>query len=111
MSSADEPHLKVERDGSVVVLTMNNPRRQNALTPSMLMLMAQAWDEIDADDGIRAAILTGGEGSSYCVGGDLADGWMVRGPSDKGSAPRPERPSEGSVITDGLLLTVRWPSR
>ncbi len=104
MSSADEPHLKVERDGSVVVLTMNNPRRQNALTPSMLMLMAQAWDEIDADDGIRAAILTG-EGSSYCVGGDLADGWMVRGPSDKGSAPRPERPSAGSVITDGLLLT------
>ncbi len=28
MSSADEPHLKVERDGSVVVLTMNNPRRR-----------------------------------------------------------------------------------
>ncbi len=71
----------------------------------MIMLMAQAWDEIDADDGIRAVILTGGEGSSYCVGGDLADGWMVRGPSDKGSAPRPERTSAGSVITDGLLLT------
>ena len=44
----------------------------------MITLMAQAWDEIDADDGIRVAILTG-EGSSYCVGGDLADGWMVRG--------------------------------
>ena len=76
---AEEPQLKVERDGSVVVLTMNNPRRRNALTPNMITLMAQAWNEIDADDGIRVAILTGA-GSSYCVGGDLDDGWMVRGP-------------------------------
>ena len=29
-SPADEPQLKVERDGNVVVLTMNNPRRKNA---------------------------------------------------------------------------------
>lgn len=104
MDSADQPHLKVERDGDVVVLTMNNPRRQNALTPSMIALMAQAWDEIDADDGIRAAILTG-EGSSYCVGGDLADGWMVRGSSAGGGTPAPGRKAAGSVITDGLLLT------
>ncbi|WP_420329840.1 enoyl-CoA hydratase-related protein [Mycolicibacterium aromaticivorans] len=101
---ADQPHLKVERDGDVVVLTMNNPRRQNALTPSMIEFMAQAWNEIDADDGIRAAILTG-EGSSYCVGGDLADGWMVRGSSAGGGRPTPERKAAGSVITDGLLLT------
>jgi enoyl-CoA hydratase len=108
MNSADEPHLKFERDGNVVVLTMNNPQRRNALTPSMITLMAEAWDEIDTNPDIRAAILTG-EGSSYCVGGDLADGWMVRTSSDKGSVPRPEpqpeRKSAGSVITDGLLLT------
>ena len=66
-SRTEEPQLTVQRDGNVVVLTMNNPRRKNALTPAMITLMAQAWDEIDADDGIRAAILTG-EGSSYCVG-------------------------------------------
>lgn len=104
MNSADQPHLKFERDGNVVVLTMNNPQRRNALTPSMITLMAQAWDEIDFNPDIRVAILTG-EGSSYCVGGDLADGWMVRKSSDKGSEPQPERKSGGSVITDGLLLT------
>ena len=86
-SQTDEPQLKVERDGNVVVLTMNNPRRKNALTPAMITLMAQAWDEIDADDGIRVAILTGA-GSSYCVGGDLADGWMVRGAQRRATAPR-----------------------
>jgi enoyl-CoA hydratase len=102
---ADEPQLKVERDGHVVVLTMNNPGRMNALTPPMLTLMAQAWDEIDADDGIRAAILTGA-GSAYCVGGDLADGWMVRGSqAGDGSAALPPGKSAGSILTEGLLLS------
>lgn len=99
--SADPP-LKVHRDGHVVILTMNNPRRKNALTPAMITLLAQAWDDIDADDNIRVAILTG-EGDAYCAGGDMADGWMVRPPAD--SAGVEPRKSPGSVITDGLLLT------
>ena len=82
-----DQQLTFERDGEIVVLTMNNPRRKNALTPEMIALMAQAWDEIDADDGIRVAILTG-YGDSYCVGGDLADGWMVKG----AKAPRRKPP-------------------
>lgn len=98
-----EPHLIYERDGDVVILTMNNPRRKNALTPSMLTLMAQAWDEIDADDGVRAAILTG-TGDSYCVGGDLADGWMVS--AAKPSGPDSPPPKEaGTIISEGLLLS------
>jgi enoyl-CoA hydratase len=42
----------------------------------MITLVAQVWDEIDA--GIHVAILIG-YGDCYCVGGDLADGWMVKG--------------------------------
>lgn len=98
-----EQHLTFERDGNVVVLTMNNPRRKNALTPEMITLMSQAWDQIDADDGIRVAILTG-HGDSYCVGGDLADGWMVRGTKDAEPPQAPQK-ARGSIITDGLLLT------
>lgn len=100
-----EPHLRVERDGDVVILTMNNPSRMNALTPEMIAQMAQAWDEIDADDGIRAAILTG-EGESYCVGADLVDGWMDRGA--KGSFGRVadnSGKSMGTIISEGLLLS------
>ena len=103
-------HLR--RDGEIVVLTMNNPRRKNALTPEMIALMAKARDEIDADDGIRVAILTG-YGDSYCVGGDLADGWMVKGAKEKASPSDgatsqgiPGGPeTAGTIITDGLLLT------
>ncbi|WP_157108360.1 enoyl-CoA hydratase-related protein [Aldersonia kunmingensis] len=100
-----EPQLKFERDGDVVILTMNNPRRKNALTPEMISLMAEAWDEIDADDSIRAAILTGA-GTSYCVGGDLADGWMVNKSKPAAGSPLPrEGKSAGSVISEGLLLS------
>ena len=109
-SPREEPQLKVERDGSVVVLTMNNPRRRNALTPTMITLMAQAWDEIDADDGIRVAILTG-EGSSYCVGGDLADGWMTRGPKTEDKAvPTGETNSVRSLIPLASRPTAPWRS-
>ena len=110
-----DQQLTFERDGEIVVLTMNNPRRKNALTPEMIALMAKAWDEIDADDGIRVAILTG-YGDSYCVGGDLADGWMVKGakgakekasPSDGATsqASQAAQKPRGTIITDGLLLT------
>lgn len=101
-----DEQLTFERDGEVVILTMNNPRRKNALTPDMIALMAQAWDQIDSDDGIRVAILTG-HGDSYCVGGDLADGWMVKGTDKSSGGNAAGKPSKarGSIITDGLLLS------
>jgi enoyl-CoA hydratase len=98
-----EPDLFYDRDGDVVILTMNNPRRKNALTPSMLTLMAEAWDEIDADDGVRVAILTGA-GDSYCVGGDLADGWMVTAAKPSGKNSPPPK-AAGTILSEGLLLS------
>lgn len=64
------PHLTVERDGHVVVLTLNRPEAKNAFSPEMLVLLADAWDDIDADPQIRVAILTGA-GGTFCAGADL----------------------------------------
>jgi len=63
-------HLIVERDGSVVVVTMNRPEARNALSTPMLVGMADAWAEIDEDDDVRCAILTGA-GGTFCAGADL----------------------------------------
>ncbi|MDZ7675106.1 MAG: crotonase/enoyl-CoA hydratase family protein [Acidimicrobiales bacterium] len=65
-----EEHLLVERDGHVMILTMNRPERRNALSPSMMQDMSDAWDEINADPDIRVAILTGA-GGCFCAGADL----------------------------------------
>jgi len=67
---ADE-HLLVERDGHALILTMNRPERRNALSPSMMQAMGEAWDEVNANPDIRVAILTGA-GGSFCAGADLA---------------------------------------
>ena len=65
-----EPALLTERDGPVMTLTMNRPEAKNALNPEMLCLLGDAWDEIDGDDEIRVAILTG-QGGAFCAGADL----------------------------------------
>jgi enoyl-CoA hydratase len=63
-------HLEVEQQGHVLVLTMNRPEARNALSPEMLVGLADAWDRIDSDDEIRCAILTGA-GGVFCSGADL----------------------------------------
>jgi enoyl-CoA hydratase len=63
-------HLTFERVGSTAVVTMNRPEAKNALSGPMLVGMADAWIEIDGDDDIRCAILTGA-GGTFCAGMDL----------------------------------------
>ncbi len=63
-------HLTYERVGSTAVVTMNRPEAKNALSGPMLVGMVDAWMEIDANDDIRCAILTGA-GGTFCAGMDL----------------------------------------
>ena len=62
--------IDVQRDGSVLIVTMNRPRRKNAMTLTMFALMADAWTELSNDGGLRCAILTGAEGN-FSSGMDL----------------------------------------
>ena len=62
--------LLVERDGHVVTITMNRPEARNAMDLEMLARLADAWDLVDGDDGVRVAILTGA-GGHFCSGSDL----------------------------------------
>ena len=64
------PDALVERDGHTMVITMNRPKRYNALTGAMLVRMYDAMVEACADDDIRSIILTGAEGN-FCSGADL----------------------------------------
>jgi enoyl-CoA hydratase len=63
-------HLTFEIDGTTAIVTMNRPEAKNALSLPMLVGMVDAWTEIDRNDDIRCAILTGA-GGSFCAGMDL----------------------------------------
>jgi enoyl-CoA hydratase len=74
---SDSPHLTVEREGHVLVVTMNRPEVRNAFGAEMLVRMADAWTLADTDEEIRVCILTGA-GGHFCAGSDLkamAGGW------------------------------------
>src|SRR5438046_1139648 len=64
------PDALVERDGHTMVITMNRPKRMNALTGAMLVRMYDAMVEACTDDDIRTIILTGA-GGNFCSGADL----------------------------------------
>jgi enoyl-CoA hydratase len=63
-------HLLYEVQGSTAIVTMNRPEAKNSLSLPMLVGMADAWQEIDNNDDIRCAILTGA-GGTFCSGMDL----------------------------------------
>jgi enoyl-CoA hydratase len=70
MSETREPALLVDRDDAVVTLTLNRPDKRNAFNAEMLCRLCDAWDMIDADDGVRVAIMTGA-GGNFSAGADL----------------------------------------
>ena len=102
---ADQPSLIVERVGAVLILTMNRPERRNALTPDMIVRFADAWDLADADDDIRAVIVTGAGNLAYCAGGDLNDGWMSGEITEEAARIQERLKNDPGVTGKGLLLT------
>ena len=99
------PQLIVEKDGPVTTLTMNRPRRYNAMTMTMFSLMADAWVEASEDPGCRVLVLTGAEGN-FSSGMDLR---ALAGDVDEEDAiDTTQRLKEDSdFIFRGLLKTYR----
>ncbi|MEV5325928.1 crotonase/enoyl-CoA hydratase family protein [Nonomuraea sp. NPDC052634] len=64
------PHCRIERDGHVLIVTMNRPEARNALSADMLIGLASAWAYASEEPCVRVAILTGAEGT-FCAGADL----------------------------------------
>ena len=60
------------RDG-VATITLNRPDRLNAMNDEMFRGLLAAFDQTDADDSVRAVIVTGA-GRAFCAGADLGGG-------------------------------------
>src|SRR3981081_2440565 len=99
------PDALVERDGHVMVVTMNRPKRMNAMTLEMFILMADAWKEASEDEAVRCIILTGAEGN-FSSGADLRA--MAGDADDSGYIDVQARMKEDpDVIFKGLLKSYR----
>ena len=65
--------MLVERVGHVAVLTLNRPRKLNALDGELRDAMHDAVATVQADDDVRAVVFTGA-GRGFCSGADLTSG-------------------------------------
>lgn len=90
--------LDLRIEDSIAVLYLNRPDKLNAFTSQMVREFLAALDHTDADDRIKAVIVTG-RGRAFCAGADLSAG---AGTFDY------DESDEGEVFRDeGGLLTLR----
>lgn len=65
-------HVRVERQGPVLSVTLARPERRNAITVAMYAALADAVEQAAADSSIRLVTFRG-EGQDFAAGNDLAD--------------------------------------
>ncbi len=70
-----------ERRGNIAVVTMNRPEAANSLNTAMHRDVVACWDEINNNDEIRAAVITG-SGRFFCAGRDIKEFVSTYGEKD-----------------------------
>ena len=93
-----------EVSDGIATLTLNRPEKMNAFTVTMMQEMCAAFDLADADDTVRAVIVTGAGDRAFCAGADLTpDG----GGQVFADAAPVESLSDERVRDSGGRLTLR----
>jgi 2-(1,2-epoxy-1,2-dihydrophenyl)acetyl-CoA isomerase len=67
--------LRIERDGALAVLTLDRPAVLNAFDEALTSALSLAIDEVAADTGVRAVVITGA-GRGFSAGQDLRDRFL-----------------------------------
>jgi dehydration protein DpgD len=65
--------VRYEKRDHVAHVTMNRPEVLNAMDQRMHAELAEIWDDVEADDNIRVAVLTGAGDRAFSVGQDLKE--------------------------------------
>jgi enoyl-CoA hydratase len=73
--------ITFEKDGPVGVLTLNSPKKLNAINDTMIGEVNAALDAAESDDDVRVVLLNGA-GRAFCVGYDISS--MPEGNQDFG---------------------------
>jgi enoyl-CoA hydratase/carnithine racemase len=88
----------------IATITLNRPDKMNAFTGTMMSEMIDAFDQIDADDDVRAVIVTGQGDRAFCAGADLTPEGGGQVFADRGEV---DSLSDDRVRDGGGRLTLR----
>ncbi len=65
-------HILVDVEAPIATVTLNRPKVLNALSPDLIRELTTAMSDLDADDSVRAVVLTGGP-KVFAAGADIGD--------------------------------------
>jgi len=105
----DFREIEYEVEDSVATIALNRPEKLNAGTGRMVGELLRALDAVDADDGVRAVVLTG-RGRAFCAGADLSGGEQTFDYDSQpaGDPALAQRTEPGGAPRDGAgLVTLR----
>ena len=85
--------IRYDVSEGILTLTLHRPEKLNAFTATMAGEVIKAFDAADADDDVRAVVVTGA-GRAFCAGADLSRGGDTFDPSVRGGSPD-EAPRDG----------------
>jgi hypothetical protein len=69
-----EPGVRYQTADRVATITLDRPEHKNAVTPAMNEALFAAFRRAEADEEVRAILLTG-EGDAFCAGADVK--WFI----------------------------------
>ena len=92
--------ITIAQHDNVAVLLLNRPEKLNAFTMLMLEELLSAFDTIEADDNLKAVIISGA-GRAFCAGADLSSGKNTFNPSFDNFAVQEDdfRRDSGGILT------------
>lgn len=99
MTSPSFETLLLDVEDGIATITLNRPDKLNAFTTQMMLDLIAAFDATDADDAVKAVIVTGA-GRAFCAGADLSSGGQTFDYAARGEAAR-EETRIGDVFRDG----------
>ncbi len=90
-------------EDGVATITLDRPEAMNTLTRASAVALSKVFDATDADDAVRAVIVTGAGRRAFCAGADLSGGGFGQGVDD-GSDPARDW---GGILTTRMFDSVK----
>ena len=69
--------IEVKIEDGIATVCINRPERKNALSVAATNGLTDAWEQIEADDSVRVAILTSADCGVFCAGLDLKEATQI----------------------------------
>jgi enoyl-CoA hydratase/carnithine racemase len=105
----DYTEIEYEVSDHIATITLNRPEKLNAFTGTMMNEMIDAFDTTDADDDVRAVIVTGA-GRGFCAGADLSAGGSTFSRGGGGEVSGPENvPRDGGGLVSLRIFASKKP--